>query len=126
MSTSATPAIPASAESELQKIWNWIKSKVTIVEQDLAELIGSDEAAKIESAGKALLNSWIGPLAVTALGEATDVVSGTMSVSKAVGNLISAAKSSGKSISGAAALQAIALAQNALPTAQDPTVTPAP
>lgn len=126
MSTPATPATPAPAESELQKIWNWIKAKVTIVEADLAELIGSDAAANLESAGKALLDSWIGPLAVTALSEATDVVTGTMSVQKAVGNLIAAAKSQGKSVSAAAALQAIALAQNALPTKADPTVTVTP
>lgn len=128
MSTPATPATPAPApaESELQKIWNWIKAKVTIVETDLAEIIGSDAAQKLESAGKALLDSWIGPLAVTALSEATDVVTGTMSVAKAVGNLIAAAKSQGKAVSAAAALQAIAVAQNALPTKADPTVNVAP
>ena len=126
MSTSATPATPAPAESELQKIWNWIKGKVVIVEDDLAKLVGSDEAAKIESAGKALLGSWLGPLAVTACQDATNVLTGQMSVAAAIGNVISAAEKTGKTISAAAALQAVALVQNAVPTAKDPTVTPAP
>ena len=30
-----------ASESELQKIWNWIKGKVTIVENDLAEILGA-------------------------------------------------------------------------------------
>ena len=114
-----------ASESELQKIWNWIKGKVTIVENDLAEILGSTEAQKLESAGKVLLDSWIGPLATTALAEATDVLTGSMSVSKAIATLIASAKASGKAISQAAALQAIALVQNALPTKADPTVTPA-
>jgi hypothetical protein len=131
MSTPATPAAPAPAtaapaQSELDKIWAWIKSKVTIVEADLAKLIGSSEAAKIESAGKALLDSWLGPLAVTACQEATDVLTGKMSITKAIGNLISAAAAQGKAISDAAALQAVALAQNAVSTNADPTVTPVP
>jgi len=120
----STPATPAPAESVFDKIWNWIKGKVTIVEQDLAALIGPTEAAKIESAGKALLDSWIGPLAVTACQEATDVLTGQMSIGKAISGLIAAAESTGKSISAAAALQAVALAQNAVSTKADPTVTP--
>jgi hypothetical protein len=127
MSTTASP-LPgtAPAESELQKIWNWIKAKVTIVEEDLAKLIGPNEAQALEAAGKKILDSWIGPLAHIALMDATDVVTGKMSVSKAVGSLVASAASSGKTITAAAALQVIALTQNSLPTKQDATVTPIP
>lgn len=125
MSTNVvTPAASTSQPSELQKIWNWIKSKVIVVEKDLAAIVGSTEAAKIESAGKALLESWIGPLAQVAMQEATDVLTGQMSISKAVAALVKAAEASGKSISQAAALQAVALLQNSVPTNSDQTVTP--
>lgn len=118
------PGSTPAAESFLQKIWNWIKGKAKIVEADVEAIIGSGAAQQLESIGKTLLDSWAGPLAVAAMQEATDVVTGQMSVSKAVSSLIASAKTSGKSLSEAAALQIIALLQNSLPTAQDPTVTP--
>lgn len=122
MSTPATPATPAAPISDLQKIWNWIKGKTVIVETDLEKIIGSKAAADLESVGKTLLDSWIGPLAAAAIGDATDIVTGQMSVSKAASGLIAAAKSTGKEVSAAAAIQIIALAQNSLPV--EGTVTP--
>src|ERR1700740_1825884 len=109
MSTTATPIVAAAPVSELQKIWNWIKAKVVIVEADLAKVLGSKTAAELEAIGKALLDSWLGPLATAAITEATDIVTGQMSVSKAVTALVSAAESSGKTLSKSAALQVIAL-----------------
>jgi hypothetical protein len=124
MSTQAAPVVSAAPESELQKIWNWLKAKVVIVEEDLAKVLGSKVTADLEVIGKQLLDSWLGPLATTAIADATDIVSGSMSVSKAISNLVTSAAASGKKLSQAAALQAIALVQNAVPTANDPTVTP--
>jgi hypothetical protein len=125
MGTPATPATPAPATpsvSVLTKIWDWIKGKVVIVETDLEKIIGSTAAADLEKVGKTLLDSWIGPLATAAIADATDVVTGQMSISKAISGLIAAAESTGKTVTAAAALQVIALAQNALPVAG--TVTP--
>jgi len=107
----------------LAKIWNWIKGEAQHVEAGISDLFGSDTAQKIEAAGKALLESNFGPLITTALADATDVVTGQMSVSKAISSLISLFQSEGKSLSQAAALQIIGIAQNSLP-AQPKTVTP--
>jgi hypothetical protein len=122
MSTPASPVVAAPSISELTKIWNWIKGKTVIVEDDLAKIIGSKAAADLESVGKTLLDSWIGPLATAAIADATDIATGQMSVSKAVSSLVQAAVASGKTLTAAAAVQVIALAQNALPVAG--TVTP--
>ncbi|HWC97242.1 MAG TPA: hypothetical protein VG456_10840, partial [Candidatus Sulfopaludibacter sp.] len=94
MGTPAQPitATPAPGVSELQKIWNWIKSKVAIVEADLAKILGSKTASELEAIGKTLLDSWIGPLAVAAITEATDIATGQMSVSKAIAGLITSAE----------------------------------
>jgi hypothetical protein len=113
---------PASSISVLTKIWDWIKGKAVIVEEDLAKILGSKAAADLEMVGKTLLESWIGPLATAAIADATDIATGQMSISKAVTNLVASAESTGKTVSTAAALQVIALAQNALPVAG--TVTP--
>lgn len=124
MSSSTTPAAPVStSESILGKIWNWIKGEAKHVENGIEDLFGSDVAAKIEAAGKALLESNYGPLITAALADATDVVTGQMSVSKAISSLISLFEAEGKSLSQAAALQLIGVAQNALP-ALPQTVTP--
>jgi hypothetical protein len=122
MNAAPKPAETVPTLSELTKIWNWIKGKVVIVENDLASILGSKAATDLETIGKTLLDSWIGPLATAAIAEATEVATGNMSVSKAVSNLVSAASSNGKTVSTAAALQVIALAQNALPVTG--TVTP--
>ena len=121
-STTVTPAPPNV--SVFTKIWDWIKKGVTVVETDLAKILGSDTAQKLEAIGKTLLDGELGPLAAAAIADATDVVSGQMSVSKAITSLISLAETNGKQLSQAAALQVIALAQNALPTANGATVTP--
>ena len=121
-STTVTPAPPSV--SVFTKIWDWIKKGVTVVETDLAKILGSDTAQKLEAIGKTLLDGELGPLAAAAIADATDVVSGQMSVSKAITSLISLAETNGKQLSQAAALQVIALAQNALPTANGATVTP--
>lgn len=126
MSTVPVPT-PATQESFLQKVWTWIVGKTQVVETDLAAILGSKAASDLEAVGKALLTSWVGPLATSALADATDVASGQMSISKAITSLISSAEASGKSLSGAAALQVIALAQNSLPVSTpDSTVTPTP
>lgn len=122
--SSTAPVTPTPSASFFVKMWDWLKAKAVIVEQDLAEVIGSSAAQNLEAIGKNLLDSWVGPLATNAIAEATDVLTGTMSVSKAVENLVSSAKTSGKSLSTAAALQAVALLQNVVPTKADPTVTP--
>jgi hypothetical protein len=120
-----TPVTPAPTESVLDKIWNWIKGKATIVETDLTEVLGSKAAQDLEAVGKTMLDSWIGPLATAAIADATDVATGTMSVSKAIASLVSSAASSGKTVSQAAALQTIAIVQNALPAnTANGTVTP--
>jgi hypothetical protein len=125
--TPATPSAPAPTESFLSKIWNWIKGRVVIVESDLAEILGSKAASDLETVGKTLLDSWVGPLATAAIADATDVATGQMSISKAITALLASAEASGKQLSAAAALQVISLAQNALPvTTGDTTVTPAP
>jgi hypothetical protein len=128
MSTSATPIVATPAVSELQKIWNWIKAKAVVVEADLAKILGSKTAADLEAIGKTLLDSWIGPLATAAITVATDVITGQMSVSKAVDALVTSAEANGKTVTKAAALQVIALAQNtvsvSVPGSTDSTVTP--
>jgi hypothetical protein len=127
MSTTVQPVVAAAATSELQKIWNWIKAKVVIVEADLAKIVGSKTAAELEAIGKTLLNSELGPLATAAITDATDIATGQMSVSKAISGLVSSAASNGKTVSQAAALQVIGLLQNSVsvPSAgTDTTVTP--
>jgi hypothetical protein len=111
-------------QNEFQKIWGWIKKEITVVEADLAKIIGSDDAQKLEAIGKNLLDGFLGPLATAAIAEATDVATGKMSVSKAIEALIAMAEAEGKQLSQAAALQVIALAQNSLPTSNGQTVTP--
>jgi hypothetical protein len=85
------------------------------LESGISEIFGSTAAQSIEAAGKALLSSEFGPVIVSALGDATDVVTGQMSVSKAISSLVSGAEAAGKSLTSAAALQVIGVAQNALP-----------
>lgn len=122
MGTTA-PAMPAPKESILQKIWGWFKSGVVHVENGIEDLFGSNVAQAIETAGKGILDGAYGPLVTTALADATDVVSGQMSVSKAITSLIALLESEGKMLTKAAALQLIGVAQNALP-ASPATVTP--
>jgi hypothetical protein len=124
--SSSTTAVASTSTSVLGKIWAWFKKETTVVEADLAKIVGSETAAKIEAAGKALLETDLGPLAAAAIADATDVVTGQMSVSKAIGSLITMAEADGKQLSQAAALQVIALAQNALPvnSSTATTVTP--
>lgn len=124
--TPAAPAAPAPKQSVFEKIWTWIKGEVTHVETGISDLFGSDAAAKIEAAGKALLESNFGPLITTALADATNVATGQMSVSKAISSLISQFEAEGKTLSQAAALQIIGVAQNSLPVALSGsnTVTP--
>lgn len=117
-STSTTPS-----ESVFQKFWNWIKGTVVHVEAGIEEIFGSTAAQAIETAGKELLSSNFGPLITTALADATNVVTGEMSVSAAITGLVKLFESEGKSLSTAAALQIIGVAQNALPV-KSTTVTP--
>jgi hypothetical protein len=126
-STTAGPAPAPTAPQQVNvftKIWNWIKKGVTVVEADLAAILGTETTAKLEVIGKALLDGELGALAAAAIADATDVATGQMSVSKAIASLISLAEAEGKKLSQAAALQVIALAQNALPTASGATVVP--
>lgn len=120
---SSSTVAPATQESMIQKVWGWVKKSFVVVETDVAKILGADVTSKIESAGKALIESDFGPLIMSALVDATDVVTGKMSVSKAIDSLVAEAEAAGKQISKAAALQMIGLAQNALP-AQAATVTP--
>jgi hypothetical protein len=108
---SSTTPTPIS-ESVFQKIWGWIKKEANVVEADLAKVLGSKAAADVEAAGKALLDSDLGPLVTAAIQDATDVTNGQMSVSKAIDNLIQLAATAGKAISKSAALQLIGLLQN--------------
>jgi hypothetical protein len=115
---------PAPTSNVFEKIWNWVKKEATVVEEDLAKIIGSSDAQQLETIGKNLLNGELGPLAAAAISDATDVTTGQMSVSKAIGSLVSIAETNGKKLSQAAALQVIALAQNAIPVGSGATVTP--
>jgi hypothetical protein len=127
MSTAPAPVATTSTSTSIfSKIWSWLKKSVSVVEADLAKIVGPDTAAKIEAAGKALLDGELGPLAAAAIVDATDVTNGTMSVSKAIDSLVTMAEADGKAISKAAALQVIALAQNALPigSTSATTITP--
>jgi len=124
--TNPAPAPAPSASTSVSifgKLWNWIKGEAKHVETGIADLFGSDAAAKIEAAGKALIESNFGPLVTAAVAEATDVATGQMSIGKAISTLIAMFEAEGKSLSQAAALQIIGLAQNALP-ANPSTVTP--
>jgi hypothetical protein len=123
-STTTAPAAPK--ESLLAKFWNFIKNEISHVEAGIEAIFGSDVAQKIEAAGKALLESQFGPLIPAAIADATDVATGQMSVSKAITSLIAMAEAEGKSLTQAAALQIIGVAQNSLPAAKGPggTVTP--
>jgi len=121
-SSTAQPA--AAPQSAFAKIWNFIKGEAKHVENGIADLFGSDAAGKIESAAKALVESNYGPLVTAAIADATDVVTGQMSVSKAISSLVSMFEAEGKQLSKSAALQIIGLAQNSLPAVPQ-TVTPA-
>jgi hypothetical protein len=121
-STTVTPSASAK-ESWLGKVWNWISGEVKHVEADVETIFGSDLAQKIEAAGAALLKSNYGPLITAALAEATDVATGQMNIGKAMDTLISMFKAESVSLSKAAALQIIGVAQNSLP-ALPSTVTP--
>lgn len=124
MSTTSTPApAPAPKESWISKVWGWIENEVTHVEAGIEDLFGSNVAQAIEQAGKSIIQGEYGPLVTQALAEATDVVTGQMSVSKAISALVSLFEQNGKTLSQAAALQLIGVAQNALP-AKPATITP--
>jgi hypothetical protein len=122
------PATPPAAppESFFAKVWGWIKKETVVVEADLAKIIGPNLAGELETIGKNLLDGELGPLAVQAIADATDVATGTMSVSKAISSLITLAETDGKALSQAAALQVIALAQNALPVSSTAATTVKP
>lgn len=122
-STTTPAATPPTSTSILEKIWNWIKGEAKHVETGIEDLFGSDVAAKIEAAGKALLESNYGPLITAALADATNVVTGQMSVSKAISSLVALFEAEGKQLTQAAALQLIGLAQNSLPAVPQ-TITP--
>lgn len=119
------PAAPvAPAVSELTKIWAFFKSRFTALEVDLSKAIGPSLATKLEADSKEFLDSWLGPMALAACADATEIATGKMSVSAAIASLVKQAVASGKTLSQEAALQAIALAQNALPVnGTDGTVT---
>jgi hypothetical protein len=128
MSTSPTPPVvparpPIAQESVLQKIWGWITKETKAVETGIEDFIGTKATADLEAVAKGLIQGAWGPFIASALADATDVVSGQMSVSKAISSLIAMAETEGKQLSSAAALQLIALGQNALP-AQPKTITP--
>ena len=128
MSTASSPITAAPAAStaktgEMVKVWQWIEKEVTHVEVGIEDNFGSQAAQAIETAGKELLSSDMGPVIVTALADATNVVTGQMSVSAAITNLVTAFKAAGKKLTESAALQVIGVAQNALP-AKPQTVTP--
>lgn len=125
MSTAPAPvaSVSATQQSLINKFWGWVKKEFVVVETDLAKILGADVTSNIESAGKALIESDFGPLIMSALVDATDVVTGNLSVSKAITSLVAEAEAAGKAISKAAALQMIGLAQNALP-AQPATISP--
>ena len=127
MSTTSSPvtaaAAPAAKEGALAKVWDWFKKEVTHVESGIEAIFGSTAAQAIETAGKEMLSSDMGPVIVTALADATNVVTGQMSVSAAITNVVAGFKAAGKEISQSAALQIIGVAQNALP-AKPATVTP--
>ena len=111
------------------KLWADIVAKTAVVENDLTNIVGPTESAKLEAWGKNFLSTWAGPLAQAALTDATDAVSGEMSVSAACTSFIALAAKQGKTVSQAAALQVIALAQNSLPvespiSTEPTTVTP--
>jgi hypothetical protein len=125
-STSSTPAPAAPSASFFAKVWTWVKKETVVVEADLAKILGPNLTAELETIGKNLLDGELGPLAVQAIADATDVASGTMSVSKAVSSLITLAETNGKTLSQAAALQVIALAQNALPVGSSTATTVTP
>jgi hypothetical protein len=124
-SGTVAPVTPATT-SFFGKIWNFLKGAVVHVEDGIEDVFGSKAAQAIEAAGKALIESDFGPLIPAALADATDVATGQMSVSKAVSSLITMAGAAGKKLTAAAALQAIAVAQNSLPvnTTASNTVTP--
>lgn len=126
MTDTATPPTSAPSESFFAKVWNWVKKETVVVETDLAKIIGPNLTAELETIGKTLLDGELGPLAAQAIADATDVATGQMSVSKAISSLVALAEADGKALSQAAALQVIALAQNALPVGSSnaTTVTP--
>lgn len=124
-STGSAAVSTSAKESVLAKVWNWIKSDVKIVETGVQDLIGSKAAAAIETAGKELLDSAGGPLVAAALADATNVVTGELSLGAAVSSLIGMAEKAGVALSKEAATQLIALGQNALP-AKPSTVTIVP
>src|SRR5271156_1179859 len=110
---SSSPTAPAATQGWFAKVWNWFKGQVVHVENGIEDIFGSDAAKAIEAAGKALLETNYGPLITAALADAADVVTGQMSVSKAITSLISLFEQEGKTLSQAAALQIIGVAQNA-------------
>lgn len=126
MTSSSTTPTPAASESFFAKVWTWVKKETVVVEADLAAFIGPELAAKLEAIGKEFLDGELGQLATQAIADATDVATGTMSVSKAIESLIALAVADGKKLSQAAALQAIALAQNALPVGSSTATTVTP
>lgn len=125
---STAPAAPVSATSAttstsiFEKIWNWIKGEAKHVEVGIEDLFGSTVAQQIEAAGKSLLASNFGPLITAALAEATEVATGKLNVSTAISTLVKMFEAEGKTLTQAAALQIIGIAQNALP-ANPATVT---
>jgi hypothetical protein len=131
-SAPATPSTPATAapapkESLFEKLWGWIKKETTNVEEGIEDIFGSNAAQAIESAGKELLSSNFGPVIAASIADATDAVTGQMSVSKALDNIVSGFEAAGKSVTKAAALQILGVAQNALPVGTgtaSTTVTP--
>lgn len=128
-SNSLTPATPAPAVPSVnffEKVWTWVKKEAKIVESDLASIVGPKLTGELEAIGKELLDGELGPLAAQAIADATEVATGKMSVSKAITSLVALAEQDGKSLSQAAALQVIALAQNALPVGSTTATTVTP
>ena len=120
--SSSTVAAPPN-ESGLGKLFDFVLKEATIVEADVAKILGPDLTSKLEAIGKSLLSGEWGPLLAAAIANATDVVTGQMSVSIAIASLVALAEAEGKAVTKSAALQLIGLAQNVLP-ARPATVTP--
>lgn len=118
----------ATNPSEIQKLITWGKKVDGQIADELANLLGGATAQKVEAATVALFKSVLMPLAVSALNEARDAVTGQVDATTAVATLQKSAAAAGKQLTQSAALQLIAAASSAIsnPSAPQPTPTPLP
>lgn len=121
---SSTPAVPPATTSALGKLLDWLKKIGKDVEIGIEDVLGSKATAAIATAAEALIADDFGPVALQAMTEATDVASGTMSISAAAKNVLAAAEAAGKQLTSAGALQIIGLLQTQLSGALGKTITP--